>query len=380
MTEVGNQNPVRLGIMSTAAVTRHLLGVIAALNELDEKRFVTVSAVSSRDAAKAAEFAATYKIPHAYGSHDELLHDVDVDAVYITMPNHAHVEWITRSLAAGKHVLCEKPLVLSTTEALQVQAAQTRSQAFHGRPLIVMEAVMSLYTPQTRQLETLIASGALGHIQHLRGSFQYFMTRQSFRSSPAKEGGGSLWDVGCYPVYLARHLLKMEPIACSGTAVWSTEDSNSNYDATFSGSLTFPGGTSMHLCSSLVTPFGTTAFEVHGTKGSVLLNNAFKPSSATDGIQLSIIDHDGGALSTTFLSSSNSSSCALDAVNPYYGELKQFCGMVTSTMAGAAVECPTGPQFSLGQVCVMEGLFEAARSGTTVALKATTDAAVASRL
>lgn len=370
--------------MSTAAVTRHILGVIAALNNNSENddssrhdAFVTMAAVSSRDAVKASEFAAKHNIPRSYGSHEELLADPDVDAVYITMPNHVHSEWIIRSIAAGKHVLCEKPMVLSSEEAARVHEAHSHYCALHGRTLIVMEAVMSLYTPQTRQLENLLSSGTLGQLQYLRGSFQYNMTRNSFRSSSTKEGGGSLLDVGCYPIYLARYLLKQEPVSCSGTAVWSSDDHETNYDATFSGTLTFPGGVALHIDSSLVTPFGTASFELHGTKGSAILSNPFKPSSSADGIVVNVVDQETGKQSTTFLSSSPtaatlSTATTLNATNPYYGELGRFCDLVVMGSSNSSTEevvvCPTNPQFALGQAQCMEALLQSARSGNTVAL------------
>jgi D-xylose 1-dehydrogenase (NADP+, D-xylono-1,5-lactone-forming) len=367
------QPRVRLGLMSTAAVTRHLLSVVKSLSI--EDRFVSVHAVSSRDYQKASEFAALNHIPNAYGTHEALLANPDVDAVYITMPNHVHAEWIVRALEANKHVLCEKPMVLTEDEAALVGAAHARCVEAFDRPLIVMEAVMSLYTPQTAMVEKLLADGAIGEVQYMRGIFQYNMTRASFRSGPSCQGGGSLWDVGCYPVYLARHLLGQEPVQCAASAIWSSHESMTRYDQSFSGLLTFPGGSTLQFCSSLHTPFGSSSFELHGTKGSIILPNPFKPVSPTDVIILHQLQSSDGGAPKVDVRHMAPDPCARGASHPYEGELRAFCALVCAAQSDEvditrSERCPTDLAFGLGQARCMESLHRAAATQSSVALAA----------
>jgi predicted dehydrogenase len=148
-------------------------------------------AVASRDEQRSATLEP--EIVHA--TYDQLLADERVDAVYISLSNSQHIEWVTKSLEAGKHVLCEKPLGLNAaeTEAMFNTAAQ------HGRLLI--EAVWGRWHPRYARIVELVASGAIGEIQHIETAFTFTseMT-DNYRLSPSM-GGGALLDVGCYQAH-----------------------------------------------------------------------------------------------------------------------------------------------------------------------------------
>jgi len=164
----------------------------------------TMVAVGCRDVERGAAFAAMHGIAHV-DSYEGVLGRDDIDAVYIALPNHAHLPLTLAALAAGKHVLCEKPLALNAAEVAQMQ----RASAASGK--LVLEAFMYRFHPQIDRLRELIATAALGRLKWLRGSFTYSLRDMSdVRWDPAL-GGGALYDLGCYPLSLMRLLTQAEP-------------------------------------------------------------------------------------------------------------------------------------------------------------------------
>ncbi len=158
-------------------------------------------AVASRSICKAVEFAKKQGAAKAYGSYDELIHDTEVDIVYIATPHPSHAELAINALNAGKHVLCEKPLALSSTEVKSmVEAAQN-----NGR--FLMEAFMYRCHPQTEILIELVKAGEVGDLRIINCSFGFSVGKSinlSDRLFNKELGGGAIWDVGCYPVSMSR--------------------------------------------------------------------------------------------------------------------------------------------------------------------------------
>jgi predicted dehydrogenase len=158
---------------------------------------VVLRAVASRDLPRAQALAQALGTPRAYGSYLELLEDPDIDAVYISLANAQHHAWVLSALRHGKHVLCEKPLALSLDEAREMAAVATSQ----GRYL--MEAFMYRFHPRIQRARTLAQSGDLGRLQYARVQFTYRLSDRfdtsNYRASVA-EGGGALYDVGCYCV------------------------------------------------------------------------------------------------------------------------------------------------------------------------------------
>src|SRR4030095_2692850 len=155
---------------------------------------LTLRGVASRTADRAEEFRAVFDLPRSYCSYEELLDDTEIDAVHIVLPNSLHAEWTVRALEKGKHVLCEKPFVTSADDAIQISqmAAQTG--------LKVMEAFMWRFHPQHQHARKLIREGALGAVSLVRAAFTYpFLDENDIRFDQYL-GGGSVFDVGCYPV------------------------------------------------------------------------------------------------------------------------------------------------------------------------------------
>src|SRR5262249_33758035 len=159
----------------------------------------------SREASRASALAGELRIPRAYGSYEEVLADPAVEAIYVPLPNSLHCEWAIRAAEAGKHILCEKPLAMDAAECAAVGAAARD----HG--VVLMEAFMYRFHPQTERVRELISQGALGEPRLIRASFTFRVTNPANIRLQPDLGGGSLMDVGCYCVNVARTLFNAEP-------------------------------------------------------------------------------------------------------------------------------------------------------------------------
>ncbi len=254
---------VRWGLLSTARINRRLIPAIRA-----SKRGELV-AVASRSAQKSAEYAGEWKIPQSYGSYEAMLASDAVDAVYISLPNHMHAEWAVRALDAGKHVLCEKPFAISIQQIDQMIAAQQRSG------LVLQEAFMYRHHPQTKRMNEMMRDGELGEVLLVRSHFSFFMEDRSTNVRMVPEyGGGSLWDVGIYPLSLAQMVFGGLPETVNGQQ-WIGD---TGIDDVFAGQLHYSGGRTAQISSGFQIPYETSA-EIHGTKGRLTINRPFVGSS-----------------------------------------------------------------------------------------------------
>jgi predicted dehydrogenase len=197
---------IRWGILGPGRISRKF--AVA----LREAAGAQLTAVGSRDAARAAAFAAEFRIPHAHGSYEALVNDPTVDAVYIGTPHSGHEEHTLLCLAHGKHVLCEKPLAVNAAQALRmITAARTKG-------LVLMEAMWTRFLPSLVRVRELVADGHLGEVRLITADFGF---RAAFdptsRLFDPRLGGGALLDVGIYPLTLAS-LLCGEPVEIQATA------------------------------------------------------------------------------------------------------------------------------------------------------------------
>ncbi|WP_438447548.1 Gfo/Idh/MocA family protein [Gorillibacterium sp. sgz5001074] len=229
-----------------------------------------IAAIASRGPEKAREAAAQFGIPKAYGSYEELLSDPEVEAVYIPLPNHLHKEWTIRAAEAGKHVLCEKPLALSATEAEEM------ADACRQAGVVLAEAFMYRYHPQISLSKKLIEEGSVGTVRLIRGSFTFHNAADTGNVRYVKEwGGGSLFDVGCYPIHAARYLLGQEPEAVTAHGFFS--EAHGGVDMVASGTLEFAGGVSL-LFDCGMWAANRQSLEIVGTEGTINLPAPFLPS------------------------------------------------------------------------------------------------------
>lgn len=249
------------GLLSTARITKVLMPPLRA-----SKRN-RLLAVGSRSQQTADAFAKEKKIPRAYGSYEALLADPDIEVIYNPLPNHLHAEWTIKAVEAGKHVLCEKPLALSVEEVDAIESAARK----HGR--LVMEAFMYRHHPQTLKVQELVRSGSLGTVKLVHGSFSFMLSREGDVRLNPEWGGGSLWDVGCYPISYARSVLGENPLEVFGWQVTGP----TGIDATFVGQMRFADDILMQFDSSFIIP--VHAFmEIVGSEATLNIPNPFKPN------------------------------------------------------------------------------------------------------
>jgi predicted dehydrogenase len=187
-----------MGTLGTSRITE-----AALLEPATDVHDVTVTAVAARDKSRAEAFALRHAIPAAYGSYDELLADPDIDAVYNPLPNSQHGPWTLKAIAAGKHVLCEKPFASNAEQAEQVVAAASAAG------LVVMEAMHYRYHPLIQRLRELVTE--LGPVQHLQCWTSFVITDPDDIRYDYDLAGGALMDGGCYAVDCLRLLGGGEP-------------------------------------------------------------------------------------------------------------------------------------------------------------------------
>jgi xylose dehydrogenase (NAD/NADP) len=252
--------PLRWGILGPGRIALRLVRAVG----LSERS--VLGAVASRDAGRAASFAATHRIPQSFGSYEALLAAPDIDVVYVSLPNHLHAEWTIRALEAGKHVLCEKPLALTADQVDAVAAAAERA----GR--VAVEAFMYLHHPQILRAVELARDGALGRLELVHGTFSFFLGHADDPRVDPSMGGGSLWDVGCYPVSLARRIAGEEPDRVAAFARFDEQ----GVDRTFIGQLHFPGGLLAQFDSGFAAP-DRERVEIVGGEATLVLGSPFLP-------------------------------------------------------------------------------------------------------
>lgn len=256
-----SSQPLRWGLLSTARINRSLI------HPLRSSKRNQLVAVASRSQEKAEAYAREWQISRAIGSYEALISDPEIDVVYNSLPNHLHAEWTIKALHAGKHVLCEKPLALS------LEDVDAMSTAAHETENVLAEAFMYRHHPQTLKVKELIKSGTLGKLQVIHGSFTFVLTREGNFRFFKEMGGGSIWDIGCYPISYTRTMIGAEANEVFG---WQVTGPGGG-DTTFVGQMRFPGEVMAQFDSSFASPFGAQ-MEIIGSEASLLIPNPFKPS------------------------------------------------------------------------------------------------------
>ena len=223
-------------------------------------------AVASRSLEKARTVAAKHGISRAYGSYDALLADPDIEAVYIPLPNDQHAAWTLRAIAAGKHVLCDKPVALSLADAVAMASAADAAG------LRLQEGFMFRHHPQHGRVCEIIASGEIGEPVHFRGTFAYQANfdGDNIRMNTA-QGGGAFLDVGVYPLNAARWFFG-EPAAVMAA---SRTDAATGIDLHTTVLLEWANGRTGTVTGGFDQPF-ITQYEIIGTSGTVTAERAFQ--------------------------------------------------------------------------------------------------------
>ena len=320
------------GLLSTARINRAL---IPPLKASPRNRVTTVA---SRDRSRAEAYARQWDLPRVLDSYEALLADPDVHVIYNPLPNHLHAEWTIRAVQAGKHVLCEKPLALSLAEVDAIAAAAARADR------VVMEAFMYRCHPQTAQVKALVDRGAVGQLQLVRGAFTFTLTDPANVRLRAEWGGGSLWDVGCYPVSYARTMLGLEPLEVFGWQVTG----ESGVDEFFSGQMRFPGGILAQFDCGFRGPF-RAAIEIVGDAGSLSIPQPF---------------HAGKKAKIFLQRNGETETIKIDGQNLYLGEVED---MADANLLGKPPHVSLAD--SRANIAALLGLYKSAQTGKVVRLK-----------
>jgi len=251
----------RFGILGTGPIVSKYAQACRLLPGLE------LGALASRDGDRARATAAQLGIPRAHAGYDRLLADPGVDAVIIALHNGLHCEWTCRALAAGKHVLCEKPLACNAGEAVQMFAAA------HTHRRWLLEGFMYRFHPQMPEIFRRVRAGAIGRVLNIN-SHRMARGREAgnMRYRP-EAGGGALLDIGCYCVSFAQAVAGAEPVRVHASAHF---DPATGVDLTLTGTLVFPGDMTAQFCCSMESEPSYGA-EIVGTTGRILIPNPWMP-------------------------------------------------------------------------------------------------------
>jgi len=317
------------GLLSTARINR------ALINPLRASKRTRLLAVASRSISSAEAYAREWKIPRAHGSYEALLADPEIDVIYNSLPNHLHAEWTIKALRAGKHVLCEKPFALTLAEV------DAMSEAARETGKVLEEAFMYRHHAQTLKVKEIVDSGELGKLQLIRGAFTFTLTREDDIRARQETGGGSIWDIGCYPISYARTIVGAEPVEVFGWQVIGP----SGAEQSFVGQMKFEDGVHAQFDSGFKSP-DRSMIEIVGTDASLTIPHPFKPGKTTE-IYLS---RDG-----------KQEKIKIKGNELYLGEVEDMCDAI---MHGKA------PRISLedsrNNIATILALIESAKSGKPV--------------
>ena len=253
---------IRWGVLGTARIVRK---TIPALQQTQNG---VVTGVASRNEDRSKACAETYGISQAFGSYAALLDSPEIDAVYITLPNALHYEWVIQSLEAGKHVLCEKPLALSAAECEDIKRASEETG------LKVLEGFMYRFHPRFEKLLELLRAQVVGELTFINVAHSFAAEGQDNIRWSSGLGGGALFDVGCYCVNVSRTLAGAEPRELSAFANYVSANDGGRVDSSFAGMLRFPAGVTARFDCG-VNLERRNYLELVGTKGRLYLDKPF---------------------------------------------------------------------------------------------------------
>jgi predicted dehydrogenase len=324
---------LRWGVLSTASIARNkwIPGVRRGMRG-------EVVAIGSRDGGAARRVAQELAIPRAHESYEALLADPDVDAVYIPLPNHMHLEWTLAAARAGKHVLCEKPLALTAADAERMVAACDEAG------VVLMEAFMYRLHPSWVAVRDIVASGRIGRLQTIQSWFSYYNDDATNIRNIRAAGGGALYDIGCYSINLSRMLFGAEPARVDAEVV---RDPATGVDLVTSAILTFDaGGVASFTCSIRAEP--DQRVHVYGTDGHISIGIPFNipPDRPTH----VFVTHGGEPPVAP-----NVERLTFDTADPYAVEADAFAAAILDR-----TPVPTPPDDGVANLRVIERVWAAA--------------------
>ncbi|MDG5786141.1 Gfo/Idh/MocA family oxidoreductase [Evansella sp. AB-P1] len=249
---------VRFGVLGYARIAEN--SVIPPMLESDFAEFYALAS-SSEEKRKACK--EKFDCKRIYESYEELLEDKEIQAVYIPLPNSLHKEWAIKAMEKGKHVLCEKPMALNETEALEMIEVSKKNN------VILMEAFMYKYTSRIQLVEEVLEKGILGEIKHITSSFRFFLNRPNTIKMQPELGGGALYDVGCYPLNFVGMVMNQEP-----SDIHVVSEMKEGVDVSASVLLQYSSGATATLNAGF-NAFPRNYSEIIGTKGRIEIPDTF---------------------------------------------------------------------------------------------------------
>ena len=319
--------PLRWGILGAAKFAQEHMGPA-----IHAAKGAELFALATSSAQKAAGFQAFAPQLRVHDSYDALLADPDIDAVYIPLPNHLHVQWSLKAMAAGKHVLCEKPMTLMAEEFDQLIAARDQS----GK--LAAEAYMIVHHPQFIRARDLVQGGVIGDLVHVDATFTYFNDDAANIRNKPQMGGGGLRDIGVYTFGAARFVTGQEPkkVPYAKLRLYNDVDVFAQVTADFPG-FSYAATVSMRM-------FPRQGITFHGEKGVLTLTCPFN-ANVFDVATLTL-ETDTQTVTTE----------RWPGVNQYVLQVENFCNAVQN---GAAYPCPL--EFSRGTQHMMDMVFAAGK-------------------
>ena len=326
---------LRLALLSTAQINDEII------NGAAESELVSIVGAASRDPARAEAYAAEHGFERSWGSYEELLADPEVEAVYVALPNALHVEWSIRTLEAGKHVLCEKPM------GRDLDAVAHAFDVAERTGLVLMEAFMYRHHPQIKRVRELLDARAVGELRLVRAAFCSTLGRPDDVRWIPELGGGALLDVGCYCISGLR-LVAGEPETVFGEQTLTP----SGVDVRFAGTLRFRGGVLGHFSCGMDTA-PSQGLEAVGSEGSLLVSHPF--TADVEGVEL--------RRGTTF-EETEVERIEVEHANRYRLQLENFARAI------AGEEPPLlGRDDAVAQARVLDALLRSAETGVPAALQ-----------
>ncbi|MEN8120696.1 MAG: Gfo/Idh/MocA family oxidoreductase [Bacteroidota bacterium] len=324
---------IKWGVLGVAKIA-----IEKVIPAMQSSNFSEVHAIASRDMQKANKAQKQLNIPKVYGSYEELLNDPDIQVVYIPLPNHLHVNWTLKALEAGKHVLCEKPIALSVGEVFKLIKLRDKTK------LKVGEAFMVKTHPQWITAKELIQNGNIGKLQSINGFFSYYHDDPENIRFKYQEGGGGIWDIGCYPITTSRYIYDEEP---KRVIALLEDDDQFKVDKLGSVIMDFPSGQATFTIGTQLVPYQRMQF--FGIEKMLEINI---PYNAPNDKACEISIDDGG------LFAKNKQKFQFDICDQYTIQADLFSqAIINNTEVAVPLED------SLKNTAVIEAIFKSAKSG-----------------
>jgi predicted dehydrogenase len=321
------------GVVGTGGIATDFAN---ALSKSKRCRIVNVTGLTPE---LSRAYADKWRIPATAASLDELLADKEVEAVYIGTPHPFHEKMTMAAIAAGKPVLCEKPIALDAKEAEQLVAARNRT----GK--LITEAFMVRSHPQWLRARELVRQGKIGDLRAVQGLFTYFLTDPENVRNKADIGGGGLYDIGCYPIVTSRFVFGAEPTRVVGLI---ERDPVLKIDRLASAILDFPSGQASFMCSTQLVPY--QRMQILGTKGRIEVEIPF---NAPPDKPCRIFVDDGSALGDA------------SAKEEAFPVCDQYC--IQGDLFSEAIRSGKPPEFPLENAVqnmrIIDAIFRSAKAG-----------------